>query len=103
MAKKFEPRYLGCHLFLTGCQPTFSSSLLFSVEQESREAGTQKLRKNEFPAVCGGGAEIIVDSFLKTDLHFFPGTTQLYHFVAPNPWVIIGVFHPPDQTQRSLL
>src|SRR5581483_10937766 len=37
------------------------------------------------------------DQFFKTDLHFFLGTTQQYHFVAPNPWVIIGVFPIPHQ------
>jgi hypothetical protein len=43
------------------------------------------------------------DQFLKTDLHFFLGTTQQFHFVAPNPWVIIGVFPIPHETQRELL
>jgi hypothetical protein len=32
-----------------------------------------------------------MDEFLKTDLHFFLGTTQQWHNVAPNPWVIVGV------------
>jgi hypothetical protein len=44
-----------------------------------------------------------VDQFLKTDLHFFLGTTQQFHFVAPNPWVIIGVFPIPRQLQAELL
>ncbi|MBK8262715.1 MAG: hypothetical protein IPK80_15445 [Nannocystis sp.] len=43
-----------------------------------------------------------LDQFLKTDLHFFVGTTQQWHSVAPNPWVIIGVFHGPHETQPSL-
>ena len=42
------------------------------------------------------------DQHFKTDLHFFLGTTQQYHFVAPNPWVIIGVFPIPYQTQGAL-
>ncbi len=42
------------------------------------------------------------DQFLQTDLHFFLGTTQQFHFVAPNPWVIIGVFPIPHQTQAEL-
>ena len=46
--------------------------------------------------------EKYVDHFLKTDLHFFLGTTQQYHFVAPNPWVIIGVFPAPHQQQPEL-
>ena len=43
------------------------------------------------------------DSFLKTDLHFFLGTTQQFHFVAPNPWVIVGVFPAPHELQLGLL
>ena len=36
-----------------------------------------------------------LDDFAKTkDLYFFLGTTKQYHFVAPNPFVIIGTFHP---------
>jgi hypothetical protein len=40
--------------------------------------------------------------FLRTDLHFFLGTTQQYHQVAPNPWVIIGVLPIPHETQQQL-
>jgi hypothetical protein len=36
------------------------------------------------------------------DLHFLLGTTQQFHQVAPNPWVIIGVFAPPYQPQLEL-
>lgn len=43
------------------------------------------------------------DQFLTTDLHFFLGTTQQFHFVAPNPWVIIGVFPIPHEHQQQLL
>jgi hypothetical protein len=42
------------------------------------------------------------DTFLKTDLHFFLGTTQQWHLVAPNPWVIIGVFPIPHESQLAL-
>jgi hypothetical protein len=42
-------------------------------------------------------------SFLKTDIHFFLGTTQQFHFRAPNPWVIIGVFPIPHDRQLGLL
>ena len=44
-----------------------------------------------------------MDAFLKTDLHLFLGTTQQFHFVAPNPWVIIGVFPIPYEQQMTLL
>lgn len=42
------------------------------------------------------------DEFLKKDLHFFVGTTQQFHFRAPNPWVIIGVFPIPHERQLGL-
>ena len=44
-----------------------------------------------------------LDEFLQTDLHFFVGTTQQFHFVAPNPWVIVGVFPIPHERQMDLL
>jgi len=43
------------------------------------------------------------EKFTKRDLHFFLGTTQQFHFVAPNPWVIIGVFPIPYNPQLNLL
>lgn len=43
-----------------------------------------------------------LDEFGRTDLHFFVGTTQQFHFVAPNPWVIVGVFPIPSDRQPSL-
>lgn len=42
------------------------------------------------------------DTFSATDLHFFLGTTQRWHGVGPNPWVIIGVFPIPHETQLGL-
>ncbi|MBK6687927.1 MAG: hypothetical protein IPG45_25865 [Deltaproteobacteria bacterium] len=42
------------------------------------------------------------DEFLQTDLHFFLGTTQQFHFVAPNPWVIVGVLPIPPEKQLGL-
>ena len=43
-----------------------------------------------------------LDEFLQKDLHFFLGTTQQFHFVAPNPWVIVGVFPIPHEKQLDL-
>lgn len=40
-----------------------------------------------------------LDSFLKKDLYFFLGTTKKFHNVAPNPFIIIGVFYPPQKTE----
>jgi hypothetical protein len=39
---------------------------------------------------------------LEKDLHFFLGTTQQWHQVAPSPWVIIGVLPIPHETQLGL-
>ena len=43
------------------------------------------------------------DDFIKNkDLYFFMGTTQRWHNVAPNPFLIIGVFYPKYENQQSL-
>jgi len=43
------------------------------------------------------------DDFVKTkDLYFFLGTTRQFHFMAPNPFVIIGTFHPKPEIQGRL-
>lgn len=42
------------------------------------------------------------DEFVTKDLHFFLGTTQQFHFVAPNPWVIVGVLPIPHQKQLGM-
>ncbi|MCL2851534.1 MAG: hypothetical protein FWE20_00660 [Defluviitaleaceae bacterium] len=39
--------------------------------------------------------QMYFDEFAKKDLHFFLGTTKQFHNVAPNPFIIIGVFYPP--------
>lgn len=43
-----------------------------------------------------------LDEFRKTDLHFFLGTTQRWHGVAANPFVIVGVFPAPYDQQLEL-
>ncbi len=42
------------------------------------------------------------DAFNSKDLHLFLGTTQQFHQVAPNPWVIVGVFPIPHELQPDL-
>lgn len=43
------------------------------------------------------------DDFAKTkDLHFYLGTTQRHHNTAPNPFIIIGTFHPKVENQMKL-
>jgi hypothetical protein len=44
-----------------------------------------------------------MDDFAMTkDLHLFLGTTKQFHNVAPNPFIIIGTFHPKVNPQGSL-
>ena len=40
--------------------------------------------------------------FTQKNLHFYLGTTQEFHFRAPNPWVIIGLLPIPHQRQGQL-
>jgi hypothetical protein len=67
----------------------FWNCLKTSAKQES--VALEKVRQKYF------------NEFLQQDLHFFLGTTQQFHFVAPNPWVIVGVFPIPPETQLRLL
>jgi hypothetical protein len=40
------------------------------------------------------------DEFInKKDIYFFLGTTKRFHNIAPNPFVIIGVFYPPKRPE----
>lgn len=58
-------------------------------------------RHNEQSAIDKVRAKYF-DDFVSKDLHFFLGTTLQFHSVAPNPWLIIGVFPAPHQTQLPL-
>lgn len=40
--------------------------------------------------------------FQNKDVYLFLGTTKKFHGMAPNPFVIIGVFYPPIELQASL-
>lgn len=52
---------------------------------------------------CAKVREKYFEDFVKTkDLHFFLGTTKLHHFRAPNPFIIIGTFHPKIELQSEL-
>ncbi|MEP6647530.1 MAG: hypothetical protein ABJC12_10625 [Saprospiraceae bacterium] len=43
------------------------------------------------------------DEFVGTkDLHFYLGTTREFHFMAPNPFIIIGAFYPKKEAQTKL-
>ena len=47
--------------------------------------------------------EKYMGQFLKTDLHFFLGTTKEFHSWATNSFIIIGVFPIPHEKQLGLL
>jgi len=52
---------------------------------------------------CADVRKKYFDDFAKTkDLYLFLGTTRVHHLRAPNPFVIIGTFHPKKIEQTSL-
>ena len=52
---------------------------------------------------CADVQKKYFDDFAKTkDLYLFLGTTREFHLIAPNPFVIIGTFHPKKNNQISL-
>jgi len=52
---------------------------------------------------CADVKKKYFDDFVKTkDLYLFLGTTRTHHFRAPNPFIIIGTFHPKRIIQRYL-
>lgn len=43
-----------------------------------------------------------LEEFCSTrDLYLFLGTTRQYHKISPNPFIIIGVFYPPQRVQAQ--
>lgn len=46
--------------------------------------------------------EMYFDRFMASNLHFYLGTTQQWHSVGVNPWVIIGVLPIPHEIQPEL-
>jgi hypothetical protein len=52
-------------------------------EKEAKEDAKEK--------VC----QKYTDFIEKNDLYFFLGTTSKFHYIAPNPFIIIGIFYPP--------
>lgn len=52
---------------------------------------------------CEAVRKKYLEDFAKTkDLHFYLGTSQQFHLVAPNPFMIIGTFHPRKIVQSRL-
>ncbi|MBN1822604.1 MAG: hypothetical protein JXR31_01570 [Prolixibacteraceae bacterium] len=54
-------------------------------------------------AACDDVRKKYWDDFAKTkDLYFYLGTTKVHHLVAPNPFIIIGTFHPKIENQLKI-
>jgi hypothetical protein len=63
---------------------------------EDWEVGALFWKYPDEKVACKKVKEKYFDDFAKTkDLYFFLGTTKKFHSVGPNPFVIIGTFHPP--------
>lgn len=59
--------------------------------------------KNDEKMACTDVKRKYMEDFAKTrDLYFFLGTTKEFHFVSPNPFLIVGVFYPKIEQQKSL-
>ncbi len=58
--------------------------------------------KGDEPAALAMVRQQYLDTFMQKNLHFYLGTTQQWHQVAPNPWVIIGVLPMPHEQQLGL-
>ncbi len=57
---------------------------------------------DEAKACADVKTKYFADFAKKKDLYLFLGTTREYHLIAPNPFVIIGTFHPKKIIQQSL-
>ena len=58
---------------------------------------------NDEYKACNDVRKKYYDDFALTkDLYLYLGTTRQFHFVAPNPFIIIGTFHPKKETQGRL-
>jgi hypothetical protein len=80
-------------------------STMMIEDWETGELFWNCLRRNEGDEVraCEQVRQKYMDDFAGTkDLYLFLGTTAQYHFIAPNPFIIIGTFHPKDDPQLSL-
>jgi len=62
-----------------------------------------KNHKGDELKACNDVKKKYFDDFAKTkDLYLFLGTTRQFHFMAPNPFLIIGTFHPKPEIQGRL-
>jgi hypothetical protein len=62
-----------------------------------------KRREGNETLACEDVRQKYFEDFAKTkDLYLFLGTSKSFHLVGPNPFMIIGTFHPKPITQTSL-
>ncbi|MEY8612692.1 hypothetical protein AALM74_26345 [Parabacteroides segnis] len=54
-----------------------------------------KMAKGDEIQACRKVKQKYFDSMQTRDLYFYLGTTLKHHNVAPNPFIVIGVFYPP--------
>jgi len=80
-------------------------STMMIEDWETGQLFWRQLRKHNGDNIkaCKDVKKKYFDDFAKTkDLHFFLGTTQRFHDISPNPFIIIGTFHPKKITQLNL-
>lgn len=58
--------------------------------------------KGDEKIACQKVKEKYFNSMLTRDLYFYLGTTLRHHNVAPNPFIIIGLFYPPKLSPKQL-
>lgn len=81
------------------------SSTLMIEDWEIGQLYWNSLRRHEGDEkrACEDVRKKYIDDFAtKKDLHLFLGSTKLHHFRAPNPFLIIGTFHPKPISQIPL-
>lgn len=62
----------------------------------------KKYKGNEIKA-CEDVKKKYFDDFAKTkDVYLYLGTTREFHFIAKNPFIIVGTFHPKKEIQSRL-
>lgn len=57
---------------------------------------------NESKAITDVKNKYFNDFAKSKDLYLFLGTSKVYHYVSPNPFMVIGVFYPKREIQGSL-
>ena len=62
----------------------------------------KKHNNNEKLALQDVKMKYYEDFTKKKDIYLFLGTTGAFHNISPNPFIIIGTFHPPIIQQLNL-